>query len=239
MLKLRIFGQFRAGDALGNEIPIKSRKAKALLAYLALPLGKPRSREAITALLWSDRGDEQARGSLRQALRGLRRDLGEDAMKALLITDDHVALDPGYVSVAPPSPGDELLEGLHINDPAFEEWLRDERLQREDEVRVERKHKAGSSFKKPAIAVLPFANMSGDAEQEYFSDGITEDIITELSRFTSLEVVARNSAFVYRSTDTRRRFHPGRKRAKSGQSRSFDRSAYQRRNRQAHLGRSL
>ncbi len=51
---------------------------------------------------------------------------------------------------------------------------------------------------KPSIAVLPFTNMSGDPEQEYFSDGITEDIITELSRFTTLEVVARNSTFVYR-----------------------------------------
>ncbi len=51
---------------------------------------------------------------------------------------------------------------------------------------------------KPSIAVLPFTNMSGDPEQEYFSDGITEDIITELSRFGALEVVARNSTFVFR-----------------------------------------
>jgi TolB-like protein len=51
---------------------------------------------------------------------------------------------------------------------------------------------------KPSIAVLPFANMSGDPEQEYFSDGITEDIITELSRFRSLFVIARNSSFSYK-----------------------------------------
>jgi TolB-like protein len=51
---------------------------------------------------------------------------------------------------------------------------------------------------KPSIAVLPFVNMSGDPEQEYFSDGITEDIITELSRFRDLFVIARNSSFVYR-----------------------------------------
>ena len=59
---------------------------------------------------------------------------------------------------------------------------------------------------KPSIAVLPFANMSGDAEQQYFSDGITEDIITELSRFRSLFVIARNSSFQYRekSVDVRR-----------------------------------
>jgi len=51
---------------------------------------------------------------------------------------------------------------------------------------------------KPSIAVLPFANMSGDAEQEYFADGIVEDIITALSRMSWLFVIARNSSFVYK-----------------------------------------
>src|SRR5947199_498139 len=51
---------------------------------------------------------------------------------------------------------------------------------------------------KPSIAVLPFINMSGDPEQEYFSDGITEDIITDLSKVSGLSVVARNTAFTYK-----------------------------------------
>lgn len=51
---------------------------------------------------------------------------------------------------------------------------------------------------KPSIAVLPFQNMSGDPEQEYFADGIVEDIITALSRFRQLFVIARNSTFVYK-----------------------------------------
>jgi len=51
---------------------------------------------------------------------------------------------------------------------------------------------------KPSIAVLPFTNMSGDPEQEYFSDGMVEEIITELSRFRSLFVIARNSSFTYK-----------------------------------------
>jgi len=51
---------------------------------------------------------------------------------------------------------------------------------------------------RPIVAVLPFTNMSGDPEQEYFSDGITEDIITELSRFRSLMVLARNSTFAFK-----------------------------------------
>src|SRR6478609_1037243 len=51
---------------------------------------------------------------------------------------------------------------------------------------------------KPSIAVLPFANMSGDAEQEYFSDGITEDIITNLSRNHSFFVISRSTSFTYK-----------------------------------------
>jgi TolB-like protein len=55
---------------------------------------------------------------------------------------------------------------------------------------------------KPSIAVLPFTNMSGDSDQEYFSDGITEDIITELSRIGSLFVIARNSTFTFKGQHT-------------------------------------
>ena len=51
---------------------------------------------------------------------------------------------------------------------------------------------------KPSIAVLPFNNMSGDPEQEYFADGITEDIITDLSKISGLHVVARNTVFTYK-----------------------------------------
>jgi TolB-like protein len=51
---------------------------------------------------------------------------------------------------------------------------------------------------RPAIAVLPFVNMSGDPEQEYFSDGISEDIITALSKLRWFFVIARNSAFIYK-----------------------------------------
>jgi adenylate cyclase len=51
---------------------------------------------------------------------------------------------------------------------------------------------------KPSVAVLPFQNMSGDPEQDFFSDGITDDIITELARYEELFVIARNSSFAYK-----------------------------------------
>lgn len=52
----------------------------------------------------------------------------------------------------------------------------------------------------PSIAVLPFSNLSGETEQEYFSDGITNDIITDLSQLSNLLVIASNSVFVYKNT---------------------------------------
>jgi adenylate cyclase len=67
------------------------------------------------------------------------------------------------------------------------------------EQQQETKEKVTSPFaSKPTIAVLPFANMSGDPEQEFFADGLTEDILTELSRFRHLFVISRNSVFVYK-----------------------------------------
>src|SRR5690606_29274043 len=55
-----------------------------------------------------------------------------------------------------------------------------------------------NSARVPSIAVLPFLNMSGDPEQEFFTDGLTEDILTELSRFRDLLVISRNAAFVHK-----------------------------------------
>jgi len=76
------------------------------------------------------------------------------------------------------------------------------RVRLEDDHRkasANRQDRAGDRVtRKPSIAVLPFANMSGDPEQEFFTDGITEDIITELSRFRELLVISRNSTFTYK-----------------------------------------
>jgi TolB-like protein/class 3 adenylate cyclase/Flp pilus assembly protein TadD len=79
-------------------------------------------------------------------------------------------------------------------------------LRTEEDKRVRRFVEEQSKQGKPSIAVLPFQNMSGDSGQQYFSDGITEDVITELSRFRTLFVIARNSSFQFRdkATDVRR-----------------------------------
>jgi adenylate cyclase len=73
------------------------------------------------------------------------------------------------------------------------------RLDADSEAPLEgAKRTAAATSKKPSIAVLPLANMSGDPEQEFFADGLTEDIITELSRFHDLLVISRNSTFVHK-----------------------------------------
>jgi TolB-like protein/DNA-binding SARP family transcriptional activator len=258
------------------------------------------------ALLWSDRGEEQARASLRQALAELRRALGEPS--ALRTEHDAVSLDPAMIAVdavafeqlmkagrlneAAALYRGPLLDGHGVRDDAFEDWLRGERnrlhnlaidvldrlaasqsgegaietaqrllqldpareethrllmrlytatgqrahalrqyqqcrdtlqreLQAQPDVETERLYRriqdeptptmparadavgparALPPDSRPSIAVLPFENLSGDPEQTYFSDGITEDIITELARYHSLLVIARNSAFQFRGS---------------------------------------
>lgn len=61
----------------------------------------------------------------------------------------------------------------------------------------------------PSIAVLPFANLSPDAGQSYFADGMTDDLITELSKLSSIFVIAPNSTFTYKDTPTKAQQVPG------------------------------
>jgi TolB-like protein/Tfp pilus assembly protein PilF len=99
-------------------------------------------------------------------------------------------------------------EVLEVNPDFSLEWFRKVNLFKNPshlKPFLEALHKAGIPDKpplllpdKPSIAVLPFTNMSGDPEQEYFSDGITEEIITALSKTPKLFVIARNSTFTYK-----------------------------------------
>jgi len=74
----------------------------------------------------------------------------------------------------------------------------DKKGQKPPIVRLLEKHRALKLPDKPSIAVLPFTNMSGDIEQDYFSDGMTEDLITDLSQISGLFVISRNSVFTYK-----------------------------------------
>jgi TolB-like protein/Tfp pilus assembly protein PilF len=312
--------QLRKG---GQPVDLPGRRERALLAYLAMPAGESRSREKLAGMLWSERGEKQARDSLKQAMLKLRKVVDGEQPSALLTDREFVTLVPAAVSIDVTEferlIGDgtpeavaramslyrgDLLDGLEVKDPAFEEWLLMERQRLRDLARSalarllprqiadgmhdqaaatarrliqldplrEEAHRAlmriyaeqgqaalalkqyqicrdklqaelgvkpeaeterlcqsiqqnrstarqsapsmttptpgtapprsaeadAGSSAKPSIAVLPFANLSGEPEQEYFSDGITEDIIAGLARLHWLFVIARNSSFSFK-----------------------------------------
>ncbi len=305
-LEVSLLGRFEARIKSGPAVVLPTRKTKLLLAYLALTPGKSHSRETLASLLWSDRGDVQARASLRKGLSALRLELAAASPPPLLSERQMIRFDTTAVEVdaltferlvekgtyddleqACALYRGDLLEGVSARDPPFEEWLFYERerlhdlalrafeqllayqqeagasegaiktalrllklepahekthrtlmhlyadqgrraaairqyqkcraaLQRElgvqpgpktEELYQEILHRrakgpregTGPSLPaKPSIAVLPLQNLSGDPGQEYFVDGFTDTIITELSRFRELFVIARSSTFTYK-----------------------------------------
>ena len=316
MLQLRLLGGFEARLPSGQTVEISGKKTQALMAFLALNAGKKLPREKLADLLWSDRGNTQARSSLRQALGTLRRDLDGIDPEPLIIDADSLGGDASALSIdvveferlaasakvddlrrAAALYAGDLVDGLVIRDPAFEEWLSFERtrlrdmafavldklsaqlagaeriaaakrlvaldpvredshralmrayaahghadqairqynicrdtlkreLQVEPSTETERLHRqivearqanpnaavpmasmaeaavppipsAESLSSGIPIAVLPFGNMTGDPAQDYFSAGITEDIITDLSKVSKLNVVARNAVLAF------------------------------------------
>jgi len=324
-LNLKLLGQIECRQPSGDLLNLSTRKSEALLAYLALAPGIRHSRDRLVNLLWSDRGEDQARNSLRQALSSLRKSLDQISPDLLDIERTTIRLNAENIDVdvlefkllveetdleslnkAANLYQGEFLEGMAIRDPACEQWLAEERdnlkrlyidglsrlsrlqledldfnaaiqcaerlvvidsldetgwrmlisayhqkgnrnhalmaykrccdvLQRELGVEPELATRelqrqilegqikaveikpdvtedaisAGASItelpgqKSPPerlhnIAVLPFDNLSGDPEQEYFSDGITESIIINLSLFPGLLVKSRNSSFAFK-----------------------------------------
>src|SRR5262245_11128825 len=97
VLQVRLLGGFDLQSGAGGDVPPLGRKVRALMTCLALAPGKSWSREKLMALLWSDRGDEQARASLRQALAELRRALGDQS--PVRSDNNTVSLDPAMVAV--------------------------------------------------------------------------------------------------------------------------------------------
>src|SRR5262245_31318519 len=145
-LRLRLLGGFEARLGTGPALGFPTRKAQALLAYLALGPDAGHPREKLTSLLWSDSGERQARQSLRQALFNLRKTLAAAGGSAVLVEGDAVGLASSAIEVdarlferaahegtraamerAVTLYAGDLLEGLAVNEPVFEEWLVAER----------------------------------------------------------------------------------------------------------------
>ena len=294
--RLHLFGGFRLTTGQGRAVDVSAKKNRALIGILALAPQGEVTRERLTGLLWSDRGEEQARSSLRQALVALRKDFSALDADPLVLNGDRIAFAPELLTIdvveflsnstsADPSNlqraaelySGAFLDGLSVADNVFDEWLREaradlasratkilatlaEKLAGADRVVVAEKlvaldplreashltlmqahiaqgqsalairqyescklvlnrelgvepgaelqalrrsldmdsAKPGVSLnrdRKPVIAVLPFENLSGDPSQQYFSDGITEDIIDRLTKYRILSVIGRHSSF--------------------------------------------
>jgi predicted ATPase/DNA-binding SARP family transcriptional activator len=147
-LHLRLLGPFGARLHDGRIIPFKLKRARLLLAWLALRRGQSGSREEIGALLWSERSEAQAHQSLRQTLAVIRVALDDMADDILAIDRETVAFAPGAVlsdvafllQCGPDSPvtdleravrdyGGEFLEGISIHDPLAQDWLQGRRAE--------------------------------------------------------------------------------------------------------------
>jgi TolB-like protein/Tfp pilus assembly protein PilF len=145
-LQLRVIGGFAAVLPSGQPVEVSGKKNQALLTYLALNTDRKLTREKLIGLLWSDRGEAQARNSLRQALAALRRGLGGIEPPPLTVDGDSVVLAGSAVStdvgafeeLAASASADELrraaklyegdlLDGMAVRDPAFDDWLTLER----------------------------------------------------------------------------------------------------------------
>jgi DNA-binding SARP family transcriptional activator/TolB-like protein/Flp pilus assembly protein TadD len=141
VLRLRLFGHMAVDDEAGRVYLPRTRKARALLAVLAMSSPKPVLRQQLASLLWSRREQEQARGSLRQSVHELQ-DMLSPAWSQLFITDRHhlslrgPGLEIDALSLTQPGAilgnildrfEEVLLEDLNGLDPAFDRWLEDER----------------------------------------------------------------------------------------------------------------
>lgn len=337
-LTLTLLGEFSLVDHRGSETSISSKKNRALLGILALSSGQAIPRERLANLLWGDRGEEQARSSLRQSLAVLRKELGLIEDYLILSKNENLALEQGKLKVdalqfiaaslsddpvtlraaASLSHG-ELFFDHNLREESFEEWLANQRrtindaalrlftklveqetgaaqieaatrLVAVDPLReASQRHlmqayansgERGQALKQyekcrellrlelgiePAaetrnlkdhiaegrkspfnadvqgsiqvteplyvsalanfgqsvspklvltpvgssIAVLPFVDMGGDGGHEFFAEGLTADIITDLSNAQGLFVIAHNSTMAYKGkpTDVRQIAH--------------------------------
>lgn len=145
MIELRLLGAFAIIGDDGIAVEIEGRKGRALLAYLASGPERRRTREQVCGLLWGDRGELQARSSLRQLLSSLRKTL-RGAGGAILASRDSLGLDGPLVSIDTEAFDGNLrrgtqdslqaaielyrgtfLEGLELTEPGFEDWIAGER----------------------------------------------------------------------------------------------------------------
>src|ERR1700730_5586141 len=154
----------------GDQPSAIGRRAVSLLRLMLERAGEPVSKDALIEAAWPGLAIQES--NLTVQIAAVRRAFEETAGGSAWI---ETLPRRGYRFVGPAiTTADSSAEPVQQGSPAFA--LPD----------------------KPSVAILPFLNLNKDPEQEYFADGMVEDIITALSRFKSLFVIARNSSFTYK-----------------------------------------
>lgn len=190
---IRLMGQFQVHDIMGRDFTPRGAKARGILALLCQTPGHCRPRRWLETRLWSDRGQEQASGSLRQALTELRKTLGPLAVH-LQSDRDCVSLE-GFVTDLDQDPtaarealahGREFLEGIDIIDAAFCEWLAEERQ------RLTQRFGQGDAARKPKSGSQPFSLRLGSLP-EGTEPGIARELAGAIARLAA-EYLLRDTA---------------------------------------------
>ena len=213
---LHILGPFRLEGSDGARFAVNSKRSQALIAMLALSGGGERTRNWLQDRLWGSRNTEQAQASLRRELANLRGLLGtgdapliESDRLRVWINLKRIKVDARQLDL--PGHSGDLLEGLDIaGEEGFEDWLREERahlqqIAQSSPARVAKTAApAPQNFQTlPALAILPFANQTGDAANDYRAEGLAEDLIDRMARLHWLPIIARSSSFTFRDADAR------------------------------------
>ena len=160
-------------------------KTFTLLEYFVQNAGRVVGRDEIMEAIWPD--VIVTDDSIAQCIKEIRRTLGDDRHQLLRTLPRR-----GYQFVGPV----DICDSAQTVAPSLPPAATD--TTREQSSRATTAADAPVLPDKPSIAVLPFANLSADPNQSYFSDGVTHDVITELSRFSELLVIASNSSLQFR-----------------------------------------
>ena len=194
-LSIQLLGPLTVRAEDGSDVTPRNRKTRAVIAALCVAADGRRGRKWLQSLLWSDRSPPQSAGSLRGSLTEIRRSFGE-AGTLLIAEGDSVRLDLEQIDVDVLNPSEalsselEFLEGLNVRDPAFDEWLSEQRAFWQQELRPANNQTAPATARITAIApeppasdwalsvaVMPLKNKTPDPAMAYKAEGISEDII--------------------------------------------------------------
>jgi tetratricopeptide (TPR) repeat protein len=193
---IRLVGVFEVRDGSGRDCTPRGAKARAILAMLCQTPDRRRARRWLEARLWSDRGAEQASGSLRQALMEIRKSLGaeadcleadRDTVRLSGVTTDLEQTHAAAVQAL--QSGREFLEGIDIIDQAFEDWLRDERARVESSLGVLRPAQPRQSDGQ--MAQLPFVLRRGalpEGVASFVGKSVSDAIARLLAEFVHIDV---------------------------------------------------